>query len=190
MWESRTCDNLTVIHRVRSETMWPLFRQRKQADNTSHSYDITRRSYWATENRLFDTVFRFIPRSFPLFFCHERTNVCGISIRTSKETAFNSFRKYKEKYNISRQYNITQPALLSLRFGYYLWGIKFFFLHVRSFHFLYGGNASKEKRNSRFKDLYRNCWSVTDYLLCDFCKRNDKISLLILNIKRDNWIPW
>jgi len=127
MWESRTCDNLTVIHRVRSETMWPLFRQRKQADNTSHSYDITRRSYWATENRLFDTVFRFIPRSFPFFFCHERTNVCGISIRTSKETAFNSFRKYKEKYNISRQYNITQPALLSLRFGYYLWGIKFFF---------------------------------------------------------------
>lgn len=50
--KSWTCDNLTVIHRMQSETMWSAFRQRKQADNTSHPYDITHGPHWATENRL------------------------------------------------------------------------------------------------------------------------------------------
>lgn len=42
--------------------------------------------------------------------------MCGIFAHVSKGTAFNSFRKYKEKYNISRRYGITQPELLSTHF--------------------------------------------------------------------------
>lgn len=149
-----TCDNLIVIYRVQHETMWPLFRQRKQADNTSHSYDITRRSYWATENRLLDTVFQIYSQILFLHFfspeTNERTNVCGISIRASKGTAFNSFWKYKEKYNISRRYDITQPELLSAHSRCVLvLFVKRIKLRVRSFRFLYRGNALKEKRHGR-----------------------------------------
>lgn len=100
--------------------MWSLFRQRKQTDNTSHSYDITRRPYWATENRLLDTVFPIYSTFLPPFFAGGGwTNMCGISIRASKGTAFDSFRKYKEKYNISHRHNPAGAIVgsLSLRFG-------------------------------------------------------------------------
>lgn len=62
----------------------------------------TRESCWITENHL-TTRYSFSECyiSYSIFFVENKpTNMCGISIHASKGTAFSSFRKYKEKYNI------------------------------------------------------------------------------------------
>jgi len=130
------CDNLTVIRRMQSETMRPPFKQRKQADNTSHPYDITRGRHRATENRsatrysvfhsysTFFPIFSLLPSSFLFYFQlpfpsfvgerGERTRI-GISARRKELRSSHSGNIKKNTISAPRvTYDINQPGPLSV----------------------------------------------------------------------------
>jgi len=126
---------------MQSETMRPPFKQRKQADNTSHPYDITRGRHRATENRpatrysvfhsysTFFLIFSLLSSSFLFYFQlpfpsfvgerGERTRI-GISARRKELRSSHSGNIKKNTISAPRvTYDINQPGPLSVpaRFG-------------------------------------------------------------------------